>query len=519
MCDLFAMETDTDVLIVGAGPTGLVLALFLARMGVRVRIVDKTAGPGTTSRALVLHARTLEFYEQVGIANTCVERGIKFDAVNMWVNGRHVARAPFDDLGEPFSRFSFIVVYPQDAQEKVLVEALAQLGVNVERQTEFASFEKFGGGVRAVLKRADGSEDVYRAKYLAGCDGAHSRVRELLGTGLPGGDYADLFYVADIEGSGATLNGEVNVALDDADFLIVFPMKNPGTGRLVGAVRRDATERKELTWEDVSQRAIEHLKLDVTKVNWFSTYRVHHRVANNFRSGPVFLLGDAAHIHSPVGGQGMNTGIGDAVNLAWKLAGVLHDRIDPAVLDSYEPERIAFARTLVATTDRAFEFATARGPLATRVRLTAVPLLLPNVFRFRSIRRFMFRTLSQLGIKYPNSWLSAGSAGEVSGGDRLPWVEWAEADGSRADNYQPFSSLTWQLHCYGNPADGVRASCEVHEVALHTFAWRAEMQRAGLVKDAIYLIRPDEYVAFAGGAGDAALLQHYLDAHRISGAR
>lgn len=509
------METDADVLIVGAGPTGLVLALFLTRLGIRVRIVDKTAEPGTTSRALVLHARTLEFYQQIGIANECVERGMKFDAANMWVNGRHVARAPFDDLGDAVTRFSFIVIYPQDAQEKLLVAQLAALGVTVDRQTEFTSFEQVDGGVSARIKSSSGAEEVCRARYLAGCDGAHSRVREVLGTGLPGGDYADMFYVADIEGTGATLNGEVNIALDDADFLVVFPMKDPRAGRLVGAVKRDAADRSDLTWNDVSKRVIEHLKLDVTKVNWFSTYRVHHRVANTFRSGAAFLLGDAAHIHSPVGGQGMNTGIGDAVNLAWKLAGVIQQRIDPAVLDTYEPERIAFARTLVSTTDRAFEFATARGAIAKHVRLTVVPFLLPKIFRVRAIRRFLFRTLSQLAIRYPDSWLSAGRAGRVRGGDRLPWVEWTGPDGARTDNYAPFSSLNWQVHCYGGASAEVRVACASRGVALHTFEWRAEMTNAGLEQNAIYLVRPDIYVAFAGAPGDAGMLESYLELHRI----
>jgi 2-polyprenyl-6-methoxyphenol hydroxylase-like FAD-dependent oxidoreductase len=217
--------TDTEVLIVGAGPTGLVLALFLTKLGVRVRIIDKTDGPGTTTRALVMHARNLEFYRQVDIANQCVEGGTKFAAVNMWVNGARVGRAALDDLGERFSRFSFILIFPQHAQEKLLVEELAQLGVNVERRTELVSFDRLAGGIRATIKSPAGATDTCRAAYIAGCDGGRSKVREQLGVGFPGGDYSDIFYVADIEGTGPALNGEVNVAFDDADFLIVFPIK------------------------------------------------------------------------------------------------------------------------------------------------------------------------------------------------------------------------------------------------------------------------------------------------------
>jgi 2-polyprenyl-6-methoxyphenol hydroxylase-like FAD-dependent oxidoreductase len=502
---------DTEVLIVGAGPTGLVLALFLTKLGVRVRIIDTTDGPGTTTRAVVMHARNLEFYQQVGIAQKCIDGGLNFAAVNMWVDGRHAAHVKFDDLGEPLSRFSFVLMFPQDAQEKMLGEELARLGVNVERRTGLISFERPDGGVSARLKLPDGTESVCKADFIAGCDGGRSTVREELGLGFPGGDYSDVFYVADVEATGPAMNGEVNVAFDDADFLIVFPMKEPGVGRLVGVVTGAADKpRDEVKWEDVSTRVMEHLKLEVTKVRWFSTYHVHHRVASAFRSGPAFLLGDAAHIHSPVGGQGMNTGIGDAVNLAWKIAGVLQHRIDPPVLDTYETERIAFAETLVATTDRVFEFVTKRGPIAKHVRLDVAPTIMSRVFSMRPIRRAFFRMLSQLAIEYHDSWLSTGHAGRVRGGDRLPWVEWIGDDGNRHDNYQFFTSLDWQLHWYGELPPAVHDSCETLGLTVYEFPWRPQFKEAGLLRNAMYLMRPDEHIALAHPTADIAVLEQYL---------
>ena len=189
------------------------------------------------------------------------------------------------------------------------------------------------------------------------------------------------FYVADVEASGAVADGELHVALDDADFLAVFPMKGAGRVRLVGAVRPEASGNESLTWADVGQGVMTRLNIMVGQVNWFSTYRVHHRVANQFQRGQVFLLGDAAHVHSPVGGQGMNTGIGDAMNLAWKLAAFIHGQADIRILTTYEPERIAFARQLVQTTDRAFTFVTDDGLVARWVRLRLVPRILPPSFR------------------------------------------------------------------------------------------------------------------------------------------
>ncbi len=248
-------------------------------------------------------------------------------------------------------------------------------------------------------------------------------MRETIGTGFPGGTYRQVFYVADVEAAGPAVNGELHVDLDEADFLAVFPLAGKGRARLIGAVRGDRASHPDgLQFSDVSARAITNLKVQILKVNWFSTYHVHHRVTDHFRKGRVFLLGDAAHIHSPAGGQGMNTGIGDAINLAWKLAAVLGARAPDSLLDSYEAERIGFARRLVATTDRVFSFVTAEGALADVLRTRLAPLLIPGAMAFESVREFLFRTVSQISLDYRGGPLSQGVAGRVHGGDRLPWA-------------------------------------------------------------------------------------------------
>src|SRR5271155_1673819 len=425
---------NTDVLIVGAGPTGLVLGLWLTHMGVSVRIVDQTAEPGTTSRALAVQARTLELYSQLGLADTVVARGREVLGANFWVSGRKVARFPLGDVGNDLSPFPYAVIYPQDEHERLLIERLAEAGVDVERRTGLVSFEDAGDRVIARLKRDDGSEETCEASYIAGCDGARSTVRETLKIGFQGGAYQHLFYVADVEASGPVMDGEIHVGLDQTDFLAMFPLKADGHARLVGTVREEAErEHETLSYDDVSRRVVEWMRIKVEQVNWFSTYRVHHRVADHFRKGRAFILGDAAHIHSPVGGQGMNTGIGDAVNLAWKLAAVLHGRADLALLDTYEPERIAFAQRLVATTDQAFRIVTSDGLVARFVRVHIVPRLLAVLIKTRAMRRFMFRTVSQTAVNYRGSPLSEGRAGAVHGGDRLPWVPLGEG----TDNFAP----------------------------------------------------------------------------------
>jgi 2-polyprenyl-6-methoxyphenol hydroxylase-like FAD-dependent oxidoreductase len=503
---------ETQILIVGAGPTGLVLALWLTRLGVRVRIIDKAEQPGTTSRAIAVQARTLEFYRQIGLADAVVERGLQLAAANLWARGSKVGRAAFGDMGKGLSPFPYLLMFPQEEHEHLLIEHLIEGEVEVERGVELVGFEDQGDRVLARLQQPDGAEEACKAAYLAGCDGAHSRVREVLKTGFPGGTYAHVFYVADVQATGPAMDGELHVALDDADFLAVFPMAGEGCARLIGTVRHDAEDHRQPPgWDHVSKRVIERMSITVDRVNWFSIYHVHHRVAGHFTAGRVFLLGDAAHIHSPVGGQGMNTGIGDAVNLGWKLAAVLHDRAKTGLLDTYEPERIAFARRLVATTDQAFKIVTSDGPVARFVRLHIVPRLLPPLFQSNSFRRFMFRTISQTAVNYRGSRLSEGIAGRVRGGDRLPWIEFDPTTDRRTDNFMPLTSLEWQVHVYGEPRQGIAELCQWRQLPLHVLPWQPAMWRAGLRRNAVYLVRPDGYVALADPDASASRLEAYLD--------
>jgi len=503
--------SDTDVLIAGAGPTGLVLALWLQRLGVRVRIVDKVAEPGRTSRALVVHARILELYHQIGIAEAVAAQALRFVAINLWVRGKRRARVFLGDIGAGVSPYPYMLIFPQDQHERFLIERLSENGVRIERPTEVVGFEDRGTCVEVKLKHADGSDETCEAAFVAGCDGAHSVVRDAVHAGFPGGTDRHMFYVADVEASGPVMNGELNLALDEADFLGVFPLKGDGRARLIGTIEETSESRQEsLQWKDVSRDVIERMGIDVKRVNWFSTYHVHHRVAAHFRAGRAFLLGDAAHIHSPVGGQGMNTGIGDATNLAWKLAAVLKGRADPALLDTFEAERIAFAQRLVATTDRAFQLVTSDGPLARFVRLHVVSRVLPAIFAISATRRFMFRTVSQTAINYRHSTLSAGIAGKIRGGDRLPWVKLDPSPAGYPDNFAPLSSLDWQLHVYGDVAAPILSVCKAAGLPLHTFPWQHAMHAAGFVRNAVYLIRPDGYVGFADRDASADYLQQYL---------
>jgi 2-polyprenyl-6-methoxyphenol hydroxylase-like FAD-dependent oxidoreductase len=485
-----------------------VLALWLAKRQVPFRIIDKAPLPGTASRALVIQARTLEFYRMLGIDRSIVAHTRKVDQLRLWVKRRLAGTVFFGREAINISPFPHFYIFPQDEHEEALEQELNKLGVRIERNTELLAFEETAGGIDAHLRTVGGETTetaTIRVAYLAGCDGSRSKVRETLGADFPGGTYDPTYYVADIVASGPVVNNDLNLALDDADFLAVFPMRGEDRVRLVGTVAAPGDPAPAtLQWKDVSQDILGRLQLEEKTVNWFSTYRVHHRVASFFQKGRAFLCGDAAHVHSPVGGQGMNTGIGDAINLAWKLDAVLQRGAPANLLDTYEKERRPFALSLVNTTDRVFTFINQRSRLATMIRTRLAPVILPRLFRLAAIRRAAFRLVSQTRIHYRGSSLSTGAAGSLHGGDRLPWLE-------RQDNYAPLASLDWQIHCYGPPPAAVADWCGHTRLPLHTFA-PTDRIPAGTV----CLIRPDGHIGWIGRSAYREGLTAYATTWRLA---
>jgi 2-polyprenyl-6-methoxyphenol hydroxylase-like FAD-dependent oxidoreductase len=502
-----------QVLIVGAGPTGLNLALWLRRLGVSVRIVDKASGPGETSRALAVQARTLEFYRQLGFAQDVVQRGIVADDIRVRLEGTLVGGLNFGDRGDAvhdLSPYPYVLMLPQDEHERILTGVLGAAGLEVEWNTALTAYEDDGSSVRVALESPRGSESV-AATYVCGCDGAHSLVRHSLGIGFPGGTYDSVFYVADVRGRDGALEGGVNFCVGGRTFCITMPARG-GATRLVGLLRRAVSDDRPPEFAEVADDVAKLSGATITDVDWFSAYRVHHRVAERFRRGNGFLLGDAGHIHSPAGGQGMNTGIGDAANLAWKLAAVLQARATPEILDTYETERLPFARSLVATTDRVFESVVGDSLFDRTLRTTLMPRLVPELLNIEWLRVQWFRVISQTRIEYRKSALSQGAAGAIHGGDRLPW-----ADGPDGGNFAPLSSLDWQIHVYGNARSDVRAMAGARAVPVRELPADGATLRARIEEDALYLVRPDGYVALAQTRQDAVGLQRYFERFALKG--
>ena len=500
----------SPVLIVGAGPTGLALALALVKCGITPRIIDMKPGVVRESRAVGVQARTLEFYRQLGIADQVVSAGTQVRKIFMRRRGQAVAEIDVANFGSGLSAFPFVLCLPQDEHERLLVSQLAGLGVHVEWNRRLLTMQDTGTEIKATLAGKDGHDEECIAHYVVGCDGGRSRVREELKLGFRGSTSQKTYFVADVEATGDATDpvkaaGSFSFCLDAADFMLVLPARGSGSYRLIGLLP-DGSKGGTTVFDDIRQTVEKTIGVHVDKVNWFSTYRVHHRVADHFGVGRVFVAGDAGHIHSPLGGQGMNTGIGDAVNLSWKLAAVLQHRVDTSILDTYEAERIPFARLLVATTDRLFQRISGAGMGRRIARRILFLHVIPRLLRSAATRRLVFRRISQAHVNYRGSRLSEGSTGKIGAGDRLPWVV---LDAVR-DNYQPLESFEWQIHVYGYADKRMREAARAAAVPLHEFAWSAAVEKAGFEQNAGYLIRPDGYIAVAGAGQQVHIMAKML---------
>ena len=512
---------DTDVLIVGAGPTGLMLANQLVRRGVRALIIDRHAGPALQTRALGVQARTLEIYAQLGIVDAALALGKRGTGANIWAQGRRMARVPLGEAGAAVTPYPFILILGQDDNERIMGDKLRELGLSVQWNTELVGLAQQPDGVTATLKLSDGTSRSIRAVWVAGCDGARSAVRELSGIAFPGAPYEHVFFVADVEATGSMVADEVNVYLWRKGFHLLFPMRGRDHWRIVGILPPALRGRDDATFEAVipSLRTEAGAGLSFQACSWFSTYRIHHRAAARFRDRRCFLLGDAAHIHSPVGAQGMNTGLQDAYNLAWKLALVVQDRAAPALLDSYEDERIPIARRLLNTTDRAFRLIVSDSWLAGLFRTKVIARIAAFALSRPRLQRLGFRIVSQTAIHYRKSPLSqslaALPAGAPRAGDRFPWLRLKfRADGAIEDSFQQLDDIRFNLLLIGQsaPPEGALDLGDlrrIHAIPADPIN-DAELARAQIPQPSFYLLRPDGHVGLCGARLEIAAIEHYL---------
>jgi 2-polyprenyl-6-methoxyphenol hydroxylase-like FAD-dependent oxidoreductase len=493
--------TSPSVLIVGAGPVGLVAAIELARRDIPIRIIDAASSPNTEPRAVVLHARSLELLDAIGVVDRVIEtgqytRGLEFHAGD--ASGKV-------DLTGVDSPYPFSVSLPQTQTEQLLRERLTELGVSVEYGVTLSGLSQDADGVNAELRRSEGRISSICVPWLIASDGAHSTVRHLLGQQLEGTFKGEHFLMGDVE---------AEYGLDHERMHMFFPADQgpelafPMVGRRLRLIAQiDESEgQREATIEWLQSVSTDRgVPVTIESSHWLTTFEIRHAQAEQYRTGRVFLAGDAAHVHSPAGGQGMNTGMQDAFNLGWKLALVARGAASESLLESYQAERHPIAAHIIAFTTDLTRVGTVRSPILRGIRGVAFGI----ISRLDPIQRRISRQVEEINVAYRDSAIVAGpSRGALRAGDAAPRVARTDAwlDLHRSD--LGHVALTFGSASLVTLPDGVRA-VHVTDPAITT--------RYGLA-NGVVLVRPDGYIGLIAPGVDRAALDAAVSAYfdRIS---
>ncbi len=519
-------QQHTQVLIVGAGPSGLMMAAQLLRFGVQPIIIDSKQGPTDKSKALAVQARSMEIFRQIGVIDRVIagSKAVAGAVINQ--EGLPVASLALEGIGDGQTAFPYIYMYQQSKTERLLLDYLTLNCCPVYWNTSLLGIEQNVGRVTAQLQTGD-SQQSLTCDWLIGADGAHSIVRKQLQIPFTGDTYQHKFYLADVKIENK-LGDKVDLFLSKKGFSAFFPMPEDGCYRIVGNLPDEFDGKTDLQIENVSPflNSVTGKEIKIEHTNWFTEYRLHHRMAEKFRAARCFLIGDAAHIHSPVGGQGMNTGLQDAYNLAWKLAGVVNKQLKESILDSYAAERMPVARDLLNTTDRIFKMILSRNWFVGLFKKWLLPVLLKKAWDKPASRQAFFKRISQTGISYRDSQISLNlsHATRIKAGDRLPYLKvFDEKKQQETDLHEWCSKPGFTLITLG----------KLTELDLFTLAkWITQKYPANLnffylppsaknqlVFDAFELkenqkkaliVRPDMHIGFLNDVVDIEMMENYL---------
>ena len=519
-------QQHISVLIVGAGPSGLMMAAQLLRYGVQPIIIDSKQGPTNQSKALAVQARTLEIYRQMGIIDAIIKGGKQADGVVFNQGGKETAALSLNNVGDGQTAFPFVHLYQQSKNERLLLEYLTLNCCPVYWNTSLVSLEQEAETVSVQLQTGDNTQAI-TCDWLIGADGPHSLVRKQLQIPFNGDTYQHQFYLADVKISN-DFGGKISLFLSKKGFAALFPMPEKQSYRIVGKLPDELDKREGLTIEEVlpTLNEITGKAIIVEKDNWFTTYRLHHRMADKFREGRCFLIGDAAHIHSPVGGQGMNTGLQDAYNLAWKLAGVVNNQLHDAILDSYATERMPVAKELLNTTDRAFNLILSQNWFLGLFKKWVLPIVLKNIWNKPALRAEFFKRISQIGISYRDSKINLHLShnSPIKAGDRLPYFkvfdekkqqetdlhEWCGKPGftmitlGKLQEIDLFTLAKWITQKYPvNLNFFYLPPSARNQVVFDAFGIKENQKKA-------LIVRPDMYIGFINDVVDIDMMDNYL---------
>ena len=491
------MNTDVPVLIVGAGPTGLTAAVELSRLGIGVRIVDRAAERSLTSRALGVQARTVELLRVRGVGDEMVRIGNRASATTLYAGGQKLAAI---ELHRMSSEFNYVLLLAQSETERLLTDQLARQGVKIERGVEMVAASQRSDHVDVRLRSGDGTEEAVRSSYLIAADGSHSVIRKVMGLPFEGRSLTQNYVLGDLHLAGDIPQDQLSIFLARNGFLAVFPMGD-GRFRFMATDPEQITgDTGEPTLEDIQRlydRTV-HLPAQLYDLNWSSRFRINSRHMTTLRDGRVFFGGDAAHVHSPAGGQGMNAGIQDMINLSWKLAMVIEGRARQDLLDTYESDRLPVIRQLVRMTERATKVFNSTNPLVHAALTRLAPILLAR----SAVQNKAAPKLGQLAAGYRGCPSAKGGRriGSLHAGDRVPDVH---LDGVRLYDMLDLSTLTLFVSSDAI-AEAYRPWQDI--LAVRRMPIADELAGAGWL-----LVRPDGYLAAAGGDGDAGRLAGWLD--------
>jgi 2-polyprenyl-6-methoxyphenol hydroxylase-like FAD-dependent oxidoreductase len=540
------MTTTTDaraILIVGAGPVGLTMACELARHGAPCRIIDKEAAPSATSKALAIFPRTLEVFETMGVAERILSAGLRLRGISIHNQREGIARI---DLASVQSPYPFVVSLPQSETERILIEHLASFGVTVERERELTGLTQTDTSVCAVIRAANGRQEKVETPWLLGCDGAHSATRHALGMEFEGAPYDESFVLADVKVDAPLSKDEAHLFFSDEGIfaIIAFSSERSRVIANIPAASRDQN-LADLTLEEIQTLADRRgpAGMRLSDPVWMARFHISHRKVGEFRRLRVFLAGDAAHIHSPAGGQGMNTGIQDAFNLAWKIALVVSGRAAAQLLASYNIEREPVARGVLNLTDRITRMATVRNPVIQTVR----NILLPVVSGVDFFEEKIADRLAELAVNYRHSPIVENhGSGRPRAGDRAPDAELRDENGRARRLFELFREPRHVLLLFLGSSINERKELEALRgefddslgdfVRLYCIVRGCNIAAPGDLLDisgtmhalyqtlagGIVLVRPDGYIAFRSNGFDSDLLLKYLeriftgDANRFS---
>ncbi len=499
---------DATVLVVGSGPTGLAMAIELRRLGLQVRIIDKSDHLARHSQALVVQARTLEQFQRYGIAQKAVSSGRRVSRAVFFSDGKEILSFSF---GRIPSRYPFVLFLPQSHTEAILNDHMESLNVRTERGVELLSIAQHDPGASATLRHPDGREEHLAARWIIGCDGAHSSVRNLSGISFEGAGVGLSFFLGDVELDGPDApTDELSLHLRSGNVVFLARLSDKLT-RVIVALHSEQgqVERRDISLQDLKDAVdVAGVRVNIHSAEWLTPFNVSDRQAKHYRSGNVFLAGDASHIHSPVGGQGMNTGLQDAANLAWKLAAVARGAAD-SLLDTYEEERGKVGKALLRFTERGLKMATASNPLIE----TARDLLLPHISRSTTVQDAAIGFISETAIEYrPSSAVADhGGDGALRAGDRMP--DFGLRAGSSPTLFGKWHDAE-HLAVLVNSTDSAREALARRLLRTQTMSIdRSQLDDEGRrllgTQEKIFVVRPDGYIGFRAPLSKAAELDAY----------